>query len=146
MEGGGGGVLPSSTCIPSLTETTFFLGLSEIKASPSQSGWVADPCFYAKIFTLITHSVSILLQTKGNKNILRCFRVSSCCVFIANSFFSSHQESVFCKHDVLAGLPDHFQVELENGWGNPAETSCFAKMTAGVTRKRNKHTQVILIE
>ena len=25
---------------------------------------------------------------------------------------------------------------LENGWGNPAETSCFAKLTAGVMRKR----------
>ena len=26
---------------------------------------------------------------------------------------------------------------LENGWGNPAETSCFGKVTAGVMRKKS---------
>ena len=56
-------------------------------------------------------------------------------VNIANSFCSSHQQSVLQSTTFRPGCPSHFQVCY--GWGNPAETSCFAKLTAGVMRKRN---------
>ena len=85
-------------------------------------------------------------------------RVSSCWVFIANSFFSSHQQSVLQSTTFRPGCPtphhtfqivlDRVPVDkkvgifffcclLEDGWGNLAETSCFAKLAAGVLRKRN---------
>ena len=55
------------------------------------------------------------------------FRVGSCWVFIANIFVSPHQQTVLQVF--------FFCCLLENGWGNPAETSCFAKLSAGVVRQ-----------
>ena len=60
------------------------------------------------------------LRSASRKTERPCFRVGSCWVFIANTFFSPHQQSVL----------------LENGWGNPVETSCLATLTAGVVRKK----------
>ena len=68
-----------------------------------------------------------------------CLWVGSCWVFIANTFFSPHQQSVLQSTTFRPGCPSHFQVSfkvLENGWGNPVETSCFATLTAGVVRKK----------
>ena len=39
---------------------------------------------------------------------IKRFRVGSCWVFIANTFFSPHQQSVFARHDVSTGLPQPF--------------------------------------
>ena len=44
--------------------------------------------------------------------------------------------SVFYVSNEACLAPFFFCCLLENGWGNPAETSCFAKLTAGVMRKR----------
>ena len=44
--------------------------------------------------------------------------------------FSHHTSSQCCK----ARRFD--RVALENGWGNPVETSCLATLTAGVVRKK----------
>ena len=41
---------------------------------------------------------------------LFCFRVGSCWVFIANTFFSPHQQSVLQSTTFRPGCPSHFQV------------------------------------
>ena len=74
-----------------------------------------------------------------NLRITSNFRVGSCWVFIANIFVSPHQQTVLQSTTFWPGCPKvgifFFCCLLENGWGNPAETSCFAKQSAGVERQ-----------
>ena len=62
--------------------------------------------------------------------------------------FPHHTSSQFCKARRFGRVAPAifiFQVSclLENGWGNQTETSCFAKLTAGVMRKRYYHSNII---
>ena len=45
---------------------------------------------------------------------MSCFRVGSCWVFIANTFFSSHQQSVLQSTTFRPGCPSHFQLTVSN--------------------------------
>ena len=50
--------------------------------------------------------------------------------------FSHHTSSQCCKARRFDRVALAIFGLLENGWGNPVETSCFATLTAGVVRKK----------